>query len=204
MVGSVPLGLYIHNPRVHPNPATHVSYYPTDPGQAGPGKDEASSILWLYRCTLDLVSIHIKFICSLLWNFASFRPGQAGPGKDEPSSKLWLYRSTLDVVGHANAGLVGPIIVTRKDSATADARPTDVDRELITLFQVCMCSVGLHAVGGGEGEEGERRGEGGGDRETQRGREGGEGEWREGAGKEESGTERGTERDVDHALSNLF
>lgn len=49
---------------------------------------------------------------------------------------MWLYRSTVDMVGHANAGLVGPILVTRAGQALPDGRPSDLDREFITLFQV--------------------------------------------------------------------
>lgn len=40
-----------------------------------------------------------------------FVPPAAGPAEDEPSAKLWLYRSTTDLAGHANAGLVGPILI---------------------------------------------------------------------------------------------
>ena len=36
----------------------------------------------------------------------------------------------------ANAGLVGPIIVTRAADANPDGSPKDMDTELVTLFQV--------------------------------------------------------------------
>ena len=77
---------------------------------------------------------------------------------------MWLYRSLVDQQAHANAGLfgetctlldthvqrwsvllcmqnhaipaAGPIIITRAAAADADAKPKDVDREFITLFQV--------------------------------------------------------------------
>jgi hypothetical protein len=38
-------------------------------------------------------------------------PTDMGPGPDEPAAKLWLYRSTVDLAGHANAGLVGAMLV---------------------------------------------------------------------------------------------
>ena len=69
---------------------------------------------------------------------------QAAPGAEEDaSSKLWLYRSVLTQQTDANSGLVGPIIVTRRDVAKADGSPNDVDMEFVTLFQV---PVPAHAV----------------------------------------------------------
>jgi hephaestin len=38
-------------------------------------------------------------------------PASMGPGPLEPSAKLWLYRSTVDPVGHATAGLLGPMLI---------------------------------------------------------------------------------------------
>lgn len=63
---------------------------------------------------------------------------QAAPAGDAlGSSRLWLYRSTVDMEGHANAGLLGPLIVTRPSSALPNKQPSDVDRTLIVTFQVC-------------------------------------------------------------------
>jgi len=42
----------------------------------------------------------------------------------------------VDQQAHANAGLFGPIIITRAGDARTDGSPKGVDRELITLFEV--------------------------------------------------------------------
>lgn len=61
-------------------------------------------------------------------------PRRAGPAYGDPSSVIWMYHSHVDEPADANAGLVGPIIVTRKWQARPDGSPADVDRELITMF----------------------------------------------------------------------
>ena len=73
----------------------------------------------------------------------------AGPGPADGSSVMHLY--TSHVGGHAmtireggydgfgadsNAGLMGPLIVTRKGHADAAGRPADVDREFVVLMNV--------------------------------------------------------------------
>ena len=63
-------------------------------------------------------------------------PERSGPGPSDPSSVLWTYHSHTDEIADTNAGLVGPLIVTRKFKARADGSPADVDRELVTLFSV--------------------------------------------------------------------
>lgn len=65
-----------------------------------------------------------------------FVPERAGPGPMDPSSILWAYHSHTDEVADTNAGLIGPIIITRKGMARKDGSPTDVDREFVTLFSV--------------------------------------------------------------------
>ncbi len=51
---------------------------------------------------------------------------------------MWLYRSTAEdnQQAHQNAGLYGPVIVTRKGFAGTDGKPTDVDHEFVTVFFV--------------------------------------------------------------------
>lgn len=61
-------------------------------------------------------------------------PERAGPGKNDPSSVVWLYHSHRDEPKDVESGLVGTIIVTRKGMAGPTLRPTDVDREFVTLF----------------------------------------------------------------------
>jgi FtsP/CotA-like multicopper oxidase with cupredoxin domain len=63
-------------------------------------------------------------------------PETAGPTPTQPSSIVWLYHDHHDEVAGPYAGLVGTIIVTRKGSADDDAKPVDVDRELVLFFSV--------------------------------------------------------------------
>jgi hephaestin len=66
------------------------------------------------------------------WNV----PERAGPGPMDGSSTLWMYHSHVDEPGDTNAGLIGPIVITKKGMAKPDGSPVDVDRELFTLFTV--------------------------------------------------------------------
>jgi manganese oxidase len=61
-------------------------------------------------------------------------PERAGPAHGEGSTALWMYHSHTHEVDDVNAGLIGPMIVTAREFARADATPTDVDRELIVGF----------------------------------------------------------------------
>jgi FtsP/CotA-like multicopper oxidase with cupredoxin domain len=63
-------------------------------------------------------------------------PRRAGPGPNDPSSIAWIYHSHTDEPADTNAGLIGPIIITAKGGARADATPKDVDREFVSLFSV--------------------------------------------------------------------
>jgi hypothetical protein len=54
----------------------------------------------------------------------------------DPSSIMWMYHSHVDEPRDTNAGLIGPIVVTRRGMAKADGTPKDVDRELVTMFSV--------------------------------------------------------------------
>lgn len=56
-----------------------------------------------------------------------------GPGAADGSSILFEYTSDVRPSQDAT-GLIGPLIVTRRGSARADGSPSDVDREMITLF----------------------------------------------------------------------
>ena len=61
---------------------------------------------------------------------------QALPSKKETAtSKLWLYRSTADFEGDANAGLIGPLIVTDPAHALPSKQPSDVAQTFVALFQ---------------------------------------------------------------------
>jgi FtsP/CotA-like multicopper oxidase with cupredoxin domain len=61
-------------------------------------------------------------------------PERAGPGEHDGSSVLWMYHSHVDEIRDVASGLIGPLIVTRRGAARADASPTDVDRELVAGF----------------------------------------------------------------------
>lgn len=60
----------------------------------------------------------------------------SGPSLGELSSKVWWYHSHIDEPMDVNAGLLGPIIVTRKGSANSDGSPKDVDREFVAAFVI--------------------------------------------------------------------
>ena len=61
-------------------------------------------------------------------------PERAGPTEHELSSVLWMYHSHVNEVADANAGLVGPMIITGKGMTKPDGTPKDVDRELVVAF----------------------------------------------------------------------
>jgi manganese oxidase len=60
----------------------------------------------------------------------------AGPNPNEPSSKVWLYHSHVMADEEIYRGLVGTIVVTDPRRSRPDRTPSDVDRELTTLFMV--------------------------------------------------------------------
>jgi FtsP/CotA-like multicopper oxidase with cupredoxin domain len=61
-------------------------------------------------------------------------PERAGPGPGEPSTSLWMYHSHAHESRDVNAGLIGPLIITRRGMANAEAVPTDIDREFVVAF----------------------------------------------------------------------
>ena len=61
-------------------------------------------------------------------------PERAGPAAGDGSTAFWLYHSHVDEGRDINAGLIGPIIITRKGMARADGSPKDLDREFVTDF----------------------------------------------------------------------
>ena len=63
-------------------------------------------------------------------------PVRAGPGPMDPSSVLWMYHGHVDEPADTNAGLIGPMIITKRGMARPDGSPKDVDREFVTLFTV--------------------------------------------------------------------
>ena len=61
-------------------------------------------------------------------------PERAGPAENDPSSVFWMYHSHTNDVRDVNAGLVGPMIIDRRGSLTAEGRPKGIDRELVIAF----------------------------------------------------------------------
>jgi FtsP/CotA-like multicopper oxidase with cupredoxin domain len=65
-------------------------------------------------------------------------PDRAGPGPADPSSVVWLYHDHSAGMGvpGTQAGLIGPIVVSRRGQARPNGVPGDVDREMFALFTI--------------------------------------------------------------------
>ncbi len=63
-------------------------------------------------------------------------PRRAGPGRNDPSSIAWIYHGHVDEPADTNSGLIGPMIITRKNAARNDGSPRNVDREFVSLYTV--------------------------------------------------------------------
>ena len=63
-------------------------------------------------------------------------PERSGPGPMEGSSTMWMYHSHVDEAADTNAGLMGPMIITRCGQAKPDGSPIDVDREFVVNYSV--------------------------------------------------------------------
>ena len=61
-------------------------------------------------------------------------PERAGPTDHETSSIIWMYHGHTVESRDVHAGLMGPMIITRREAARPDGTPTDVDRELVVAF----------------------------------------------------------------------
>lgn len=70
------------------------------------------------------------------WTYRWPVPERAGPGPMDGSTAFWMYHSHVDEAGDTNGGLVGPIVITWRNMARADAVPLDVAREFVNLFTV--------------------------------------------------------------------
>jgi FtsP/CotA-like multicopper oxidase with cupredoxin domain len=57
-----------------------------------------------------------------------------GPGAHDESSVLYVYASDVRQSADENAGLIGPLIITRRGDARADGSPADVDREIVAFY----------------------------------------------------------------------
>lgn len=63
-------------------------------------------------------------------------PERSGPGPMEGSSAVWMYHSHNDEIADVYAGLTGFLVVTAKGKAKPDGSPTDIDREVFSLYEV--------------------------------------------------------------------
>ena len=61
-------------------------------------------------------------------------PERAGPAPMEGSSVMWMYHSHVEEPRDVNAGLMGAMLITRREAARADGTPADVDREFVVSF----------------------------------------------------------------------
>ncbi len=61
-------------------------------------------------------------------------PERAGPASGDGSSAFWLYHSHVDEGRDINAGLIAPMIITRRGMAREDGSPRDIDREFVLDF----------------------------------------------------------------------
>lgn len=59
-------------------------------------------------------------------------PPEAAPGPDDPDTKMYLYRSVVYPEASDNAGLIGPILISRQG---APARPQE-GRDIVTVMQI--------------------------------------------------------------------
>lgn len=59
-----------------------------------------------------------------------------GPSATDPSCIPYLYFSATDSPKDSSSGLVGPLLVCKKGSLTANGTQTEVDKELFLLFSV--------------------------------------------------------------------
>lgn len=65
-----------------------------------------------------------------------FAREQAGPGAQDGSSVVWIYHSHNYEPKDVNAGLVGPIVITRRGMARPDGSPKDIDHEFFSWFMI--------------------------------------------------------------------
>lgn len=61
---------------------------------------------------------------------------QAGPGPQDGSSVVWIYHSHNYEPKDVNAGLIGPIVITRRGMARPDGSPKDIDHEFFVLMMI--------------------------------------------------------------------
>uniref|UniRef100_A0A672MF05 ferroxidase n=1 Tax=Sinocyclocheilus grahami TaxID=75366 RepID=A0A672MF05_SINGR len=63
-------------------------------------------------------------------------PKRSGPGRSDPNCITYAYYSSVSLVEDLMSGLVGPLIVCRKNTLNTDRRRKDIDKEFALLFLV--------------------------------------------------------------------
>jgi len=63
-------------------------------------------------------------------------PERAGPGPMDGSTVMWMYHSHADEAADVYAGLMGPMVITKKGMAKPDGSPKDFDREVFMNYEV--------------------------------------------------------------------
>uniref|UniRef100_UPI00398F15E9 ceruloplasmin isoform X2 n=1 Tax=Pristiophorus japonicus TaxID=55135 RepID=UPI00398F15E9 len=66
------------------------------------------------------------------WNI----PEDFGPGRNEPDCLTYLYYSTVDSIKDTSSGLVGPLIVCKKNTLNSQGKQKNVDKEFYLLATV--------------------------------------------------------------------
>ncbi|RXN06051.1 hephaestin 1 [Labeo rohita] len=63
-------------------------------------------------------------------------PTRSGPGPNDPNCITYAYYSSVSLVEDLMSGLVGPLIVCRKNTLNTNRRRKDIDKEFALLFMV--------------------------------------------------------------------
>ncbi|XP_041038821.1 ceruloplasmin [Carcharodon carcharias] len=63
-------------------------------------------------------------------------PEDSGPRKDDPDCLTWLYFSAVDSIKDSSSGLVGPLIVCKKNTLSSQGKQKNVDKEFFLLATV--------------------------------------------------------------------
>ncbi|XP_021237602.1 hephaestin-like protein 1 isoform X2 [Numida meleagris] len=63
-------------------------------------------------------------------------PENGGPSESDPPCLTYLYYSATDAVKDTNSGLVGPLLVCRKNTLNEDGTQKGIDREFYLLFSI--------------------------------------------------------------------
>ncbi|XP_032887757.1 ceruloplasmin [Amblyraja radiata] len=63
-------------------------------------------------------------------------PKEYGPGSSDPDCQTWLYYSAVDSIKDSSSGLIGPLIVCRKNVLDSRGKQKNVDKEFYLMATV--------------------------------------------------------------------